>query len=456
MRRVLMISPHFPPDSTAGTHRVRLLAPHLQAHGWEPTVLTVDPRDYEGRLDPALAASVPPDLRVVRCRAWPASRTRPFGIGDLGLRALRGLEVASVELMSRETFDALFITIYPTYPALLGPWLKKRFGVPFVLDYQDPWVGEWGRSVGAGANGHADLKSRATRALARRLEPIALGAADAVTAVSRATFEQALARNPNAKPVTTAELPIGWDARDLEWLQQYRTRRATAASAAEFRLSYVGTLLPTGLDTVRTFFAGIARFRRQTPALAERLRVRFVGTSNQRSSDVPRTVAPIAHQFGLDHIVAEEPERLDYFDALDTLASSDGVLLLGSREPHYTPSKVFPALLSERPLLALLHEASTAVDLLRRAGGPPWIRTVTYGNGKSGDNVGIVAEHLREMLASRVNGAPRVDRETLASTSACVLARTLARVLDTVSSRKSQVSSRKSATRSRSAALSDS
>ena len=29
MRRVLMISPHYPPDSTAATHRVRLLAPHL-------------------------------------------------------------------------------------------------------------------------------------------------------------------------------------------------------------------------------------------------------------------------------------------------------------------------------------------------------------------------------------------------------------------------------------------
>ena len=91
LRRVLMISPHFPPDSTAGTHRVRLLAPHLAARGWEPTVLTVDPRDYEGALDPALAASVPAGLRVVRSRALPVSVTRPLGIGDLGLRAVEGL-----------------------------------------------------------------------------------------------------------------------------------------------------------------------------------------------------------------------------------------------------------------------------------------------------------------------------------------------------------------------------
>ncbi|HEX6987673.1 MAG TPA: hypothetical protein VF170_20000, partial [Planctomycetaceae bacterium] len=87
MRRVLMVSPHFPPDTTAGTHRVRLLAPHLPAFGWEPTVVTVDPRDYEGRLDPELAELVPDSLRVVRCRAWSPRWTRKAGIGDLGIRA---------------------------------------------------------------------------------------------------------------------------------------------------------------------------------------------------------------------------------------------------------------------------------------------------------------------------------------------------------------------------------
>src|SRR5215470_4493478 len=81
MPRVLMVSPSFPPDTSAGAHRVRLLAPHLPAYGWEPTVLSVDPRDYEGRLDPELSELVPSSLRVVRCRALPARWTRAFGIG---------------------------------------------------------------------------------------------------------------------------------------------------------------------------------------------------------------------------------------------------------------------------------------------------------------------------------------------------------------------------------------
>src|SRR5438045_904098 len=190
-----MVSPHFPPDSTGATHRVRLLAPRLREHGWEPTVLTVDPRDYEGALDPALADSLPADLRVVRARAWPARMTRLVGIGDLGLRAFEGLWREASQLLARETFDVVFITIYPAYTALLGPLLKRRFGVPFVLDYQDPWVGEWGRTVGPGADGRPDLRSRISRLVALRLEPLALRAADPITAVSRGACRPGLGRH---------------------------------------------------------------------------------------------------------------------------------------------------------------------------------------------------------------------------------------------------------------------
>ena len=125
-----MVSPHFPPDTSAGTHRVRLIAPHLPAFGFEPTVLTVDPRDCEGRLDWDLEKLVPPELRVVRTRAWSTRWTRVMRVGDLGLRAYWGLRRAALDLLLRETFDCVFITIYPTYPALMGPALKRKGFAP--------------------------------------------------------------------------------------------------------------------------------------------------------------------------------------------------------------------------------------------------------------------------------------------------------------------------------------
>jgi hypothetical protein len=48
------------------------------------------------------------------------------------------------------------------------------------------------------------------------------------------------------------------------------------------------------------------------------------------------------------------------------LAGVDGVFILGSTEPHYTPSKTYQAVLSEKPIFALLHEASTAAEILEK------------------------------------------------------------------------------------------
>ena len=215
MRRVLMVSPHFPPDSSAASHRVRLLAPHLEDAGWSPTVVTLESSAYEGRLNPGLEALVPPSLRVVRAAAWPAAATRRIGIGDLGLRAFTGLRRTCRALLAREQFDALFITVYPVYPALLGAGLKAAYRVPFVLDYQDPWVGAWGQSVGGGPGGSADWKSRASRSLGTWLEPKAVNAADALVAVSQGTIDGIVERIPAAARIPHAVIPLGFEPADV-------------------------------------------------------------------------------------------------------------------------------------------------------------------------------------------------------------------------------------------------
>jgi hypothetical protein len=301
MRRVLMVSPHFPPDTSAGTHRVRLFASHLPEFGWEPTVVSVDPEAYEGRLDPDLAQLVPESLRVVRASAWSPRLTRRVGIGDLGLRALTGLRRACVRLMAQERFDALFITIYPTYPAVLGPMLKRRHRLPFVLDYQDPWVSAWGLDAGPGPNGTPDARSRLTRALATHLEPRVVRAADALVAVSARTYEDVLARVPDARPRTCAAIPLGFDERDLDALRRApRANRWFDEHDGRAHICYVGTVLPKGYDVLRSVLAAAARLRDRSPGVYARLRLHFVGTSNQRTAAPDTRVLPLARELGVE------------------------------------------------------------------------------------------------------------------------------------------------------------
>ena len=432
MRRVLMVSPHFPPDSSAASHRVRLLAPHLDACGWAPTVVTLEPSAYEGRLDPDLAALVPSTLRVVRAHAWRPGSTRWAGLGDLGVRAFTGLRQTCRALLSRERFDALFITVYPVYPALLGPGLKAEFRVPFVLDYQDPWVGAWGESVGGGPGGVPDWKSRASRRLGTWLEPRAVGAADAIVAVSQGTIDGIVERMPDAGRLPHGVIPLGFEAADFEALER-RPPIAGHFDPADglVHLCYVGTLLPTGLDTLRLLLRALERARREDPTAA-RLRLHFFGTSNQSQADAYR-VLPIASACGVADVVTEMPGRLDYLDALAVLARASGILLLGSSERHYTASKLYPALLAKRPILALFHEASSVVSILQAATSEPSVRVVTYGDGPPTDaRTADVASHLRAVAANCAYHAGDVVLARLDDVSARGLARQLAAVFDRV------------------------
>ena len=432
MRRVLMVSPHFPPDSSAASHRVRLLAPYLADAGWAPTIVTLEPSAYEGRLDRDLEALVPSSLPIVRAAAWPAGTTRMVGLGDLGLRAFTGLRRTCRALLSRERFDALFITVYPVYPALLGPRLKAEFQVPFVLDYQDPWVGAWGKTVGGGPGGLPDWKSRASRRLGEWLEPRAVGAADAIVAVSQGTLDGIIERMPAAGRLPLGVIPLGFEPADFEFLH----RRPPApshfdAADGHVHLCYVGTLLPSGKETLALLFRALARARREDPA-ASRVRVHFFGTSNQSASDAYRAL-PMAQEYGVADAVTEVPGRLDYLDALAVLTQASAILLLGSSERHYTASKLYPALLAKRPLLALFHEASSVVSILRAAAVEPTVRVVAYGDLPLSEAcTTAVACHLRSLAANCAYAASDVSLDRLADVSAPRLGRQLAALFDRV------------------------
>jgi hypothetical protein len=426
MKRVLFISPHFPPDSSAGAHRARLIAPHLEAAGWTPTVVTVTPSSYEANMDDELAATVPSSLDVVRVDAWPVRTTRQLRIGDLGLRALLPLRRMCAALCARQHYDLAYITIYPTYPAVLGPWLKRRWGLRFVLDVQDPWVGSWGVRTGPG--GAPDLRSRLSRTLAVRLERHVVPAVDGITAVSRQTITELAARVPHVAVVPSEELPIGWEPRDWSHIDLTVVRH----SQQPWTAAYVGTILPAGRDILRGFLRGVAQWRRARAPHAESARVIFVGSSNESAGTPPSVATTIAAEEGLEDSVDEHPARVPYFEALRINAAADLVVVLGTNEPHYTASKIFPALLARRPLLAIVHRASTVAAMLQGRGGDG-VELIEV------DNV-IDVDGLAREVANRLALLSALDRDIdvthtgaiVDAARADVLAQRLARLFDRV------------------------
>ena len=110
MRKVLIVSPRFPPTNTADLHRIRVSLAHYRAHGWEPTVLCVDPATADGIDDPQLAQALPEQRRIVQVSAWSEAICRCFRFGQLSYRSLVPLYRAGSKLLQREPHDVVFFS----------------------------------------------------------------------------------------------------------------------------------------------------------------------------------------------------------------------------------------------------------------------------------------------------------------------------------------------------------
>jgi hypothetical protein len=100
-------------------------------------------------------------------------------------------------------------------------------------------------------------------------------------------------------------------------------------------------------------------------------------------------------------------------------------LIIGSTESHYTPSKVYQSVQARRPVFALLHEASTAVEVLRRSGAG---RVVTLD-----DNILPEPEQIADAIVDFIDSEydpQRVDWTAFDAFSARESARILAAGLD--------------------------
>ena len=363
-RTLAILSPHFPPATLAGVHRARLLARHLPAFGWQPVVIRADASTYTEPLDPALARLVSSELRQIKTGALPAAVMRRIGIGDIGIRAYRPFAVALSQLAQREPVSAVLITGSPFYPMLLAGMVRERLGLPVVLDFQDPWVSA------EGALRAPWSKGRLAHSLSSFLEPRAVRHASFITSVSERQNDEMAARYPWLDRSRMAAIPIGGDPADFEALRANPPDNPVVRLDPEkINLSYVGTFLPRAGPLVRTVFTGLRLLRDSDPLLAVKLQLNFVGTSNQPSGSGAHRVAPLAQEAGVADLVRETPQRVPYLEALSLLAQSDGLMMIGSDEPHYTASKIYPNLMANRPFISLFHEASSAHAILAASGG---------------------------------------------------------------------------------------
>jgi len=358
LRKVLIITPHYPPSNLAAVHRSRLFAQHLPTFGWDPIILTVDERDYEESLDWNLHALLPKNQRIEKVRAFPV--TKPRLIGDIGLRAFFQLRKRALELVKSERIDFVYIPIPSFYVALIGPYLHRKTGVKYGIDYIDPWVHRF--------PGSDKLFSRHwfSMHLAKFLEPRAVKHAALITGVAEGYYQGVIDRNPHLKESTVfAAMPYGGEAIDHEGLKDLNIEPYLFSKNGKFQFVYAGAMLPNAYGPLESIFKAISSEKIQFADVE----FHFIGTGYLSNDPHSYNIKPLAEKYGLwESVVFEYPRRIPYLDVLVHLGIADAVFILGSTEPHYTPSKTYQGVLSEKPIFAVLHEKSTAADVVQSTG----------------------------------------------------------------------------------------
>jgi len=357
LKKILIISPDYPPCNLAGVHRARLFAQHLPEFGWDPIILCVNENYYEFELDWNLQKLLPENQRIEKVKAFRV--TKPRLIGDIGLRSFYFLRKKALQLIRNEKIDFVYIPIPSFYVSLLGPYLNRKTGVKYGIDYIDPWVHEF-----PGSEKTFSRHWWSTR-LAKWLEPKAVTKASLITGVAPGYYQGVVDRNPKLSTTCLfGAMPYGGEKADHIALNELGIEPYLFKKNNRIQLVYAGAMLPKAFAPLRSLFQSLV----SKIEIFKNVEFHFIGTGKIPNDPNSYTIKAIAEEYGIwQKNVFEYPKRIPYLDVLVHLNAASGIFILGSTEPHYTPSKVYQAVLSQKPVLAVLHKQSTAASVLHHS-----------------------------------------------------------------------------------------
>lgn len=281
------------------------------------------------------------------------------------------------ELMQRRAYDLVFCSSPPHSLHLVGRALKRRHGVPLVVDFRDPWS----------HNPQRRWPSAVHRRLEEALEARLLRDADAVIANTPGNKRMWLDGFEGLDPDKVFVITNGYDPARRALIDAAR-RELPADDDPRPHLLYTGHLYDGGDAALRAYL----RLVRRDPSWTRRLRVTFVGS--------------------LDPGVAAIADELEALGALERhppcpahelpawMARADALLyVVPPNGWHWIPSKVYDYLLLERPIISVLPRGD-AWNLLEASG-----LGVLIEDDRSADGV---APELERVLTALCDGTLRV------------------------------------------------
>lgn len=353
-RRVLVIAYYFPPMGLSGVQRTAKFVKFLPKFGWQPTVITSEPRGYFAFDDSLWSEIQDAGIEVIRAGGWDPTRlfrkrrvvalpnecrrrwfsavSQLLFIPDNKIGWYPAAVNAGRVALRKKPHDVIFSTAPPYTAHLVGRTLSRRTGVPLVLDFRDDWVG----------NPRHVYATTLHRSLSARLERKALRTARGIVVINDQIRRNLVARNADVVPSSSVHvISQGFDPEDFDGPAAKNSR------PERFTLLYSGVFYDA--QTPVFFLQALADLFTRRADLRERIDAVFAGL-------LPESALESARELGVDANV-RHVGYLPHDELLQHLVSADVLwMTVGRQEGAETIStgKLFEYFGSRKPVLGLV------------------------------------------------------------------------------------------------------
>jgi len=404
LKNLLIISPYFPPVNAADMQRVRMSIPYFADNGWNAEIVMVDEHYADSGIDPLLLQSILPAIKIHKVKALDKKWTRKLGLGSIALRALPFYRRKVNELLKTGNYDLIYFSTTQFPVCILGSYWKKRFGVPYIIDMQDPWHSDYYKNK---PKSQRPKKYWFSYRLNKYLEPIALKNVSGLISVSEKYIADLKARYPEISSVPAAVITFGAFEPDIKIAEAHKNDFPLLLQNGYKNIVYVGR---GGNDMEKALTVLFKAFKQALNAdkiIFSKLRFYFIGTSYAPAGMGTPTIMPLAKQHGIENYVIEITDRISYYHSLITLQQADGLFIPGSDDPGYTASKIYPYLFVKKPLLAIFNKESSVIAILKEYGS----NTVySYHDVDQNDIISFLKEVVNNTLTKQEYNAEAIKK----------------------------------------------
>jgi len=433
MKKVLMLTYHFPPTINGGVFRTVKFAKYLSRFGWEPVILTSRKKtqDFAGE---TLLTEIS-GIRIIRTYAVeigkprvkrpkkvdiysysPGNRITSFKKTLLDiLRAIRKFclipddkvgwlpfaLIQALRTIRREKIILVYTASPPHTGQLVGYLIKKITGLPWVADFRDPWT----------QNMDSLTEKRGWRnRLAEFMERSVLTTADKIINTTEPMRHNFLNKYPMLDKDKFVVITNGFDEDDFANIKSRQT-------ADKFVITHTGMLY--GERSACSFLQALAELIDAGSPVVGELSADFIG-------NVGRETLRSISELKLENIV-KVLGCVPYEQSLQYLANSSILLLIthpGRIGQVQTPAKLFEYLRIGKPILALT-PPGTSADL---------ITTLRAGVTVHPHDVMGIKREITKMLLAYQKGQlhSTTDQSMLSKFKRSELTRSLCKIFDDI------------------------